>query len=416
MKTTGKLRILFLSEEYPPETGWGGIARSTHNTAHALARRGHEVHVLSAVRSQQERHYKDEDVYVHRLGVADLFKLGKWRWAAVSARCLERALATYRGCRRLGIQFDVVEYPECGAEGLFFSLSRKWPTVAHLHTPLVLLVEHSGHKGGVSDRVAGYLEGLSVRRADMITSPSQALADWTRERFHLKNHRISVIPYPAPVQDQTTNAVPVEASGQSRVLLVGRLEFNKNPEVIVRAAKQVLEKVTEAEFIFAGGTKLRDGVDYQHWLTDLAEKCGVASRMHFLGHQERQDVAALQRTASVIVVPSRWESLGYVVLEAMIAARPIVASRVGGIPEVIRHGETGLLVDPEDTGGWAQAIIALLTDHERARQMGIRAREDALDRFDPATIAAQRETIYREAIRLHHRRRSRQQDDSSSCL
>ena len=407
LRKPSKLRILFLSEEYPPDTGWGGIARSTHGTAHAIARRGHEVHVLAAVRSQQERHYKDEDVHVHRLGVPGLFRLGRWRWAAVSARHLERTLATYRGCRRLGIQFDVVEYPECGAEGLSFSLSRKWPTVAHLHTPLALLVEHSGNKGAVSDRVAAYLEGLSVRRADIITSPSQALADWTKEEFRLRNRPVLIIPHPAPIQAQTPSCEPIEASRQSRVVFVGRLEFNKNPEVIVRAAKRVLAKVAEAEFTFAGGTKLREGAPYQEWLTDLAEKCGVGSRVHLLGHQQHPEVEALQRAASVIVVPSRWENFPYVVLEAMIAARPIVASRVGGIPEMISDGETGLLVDPEDTEGWAQALIALLTDPERARQMGIRAREDALDRFDPAKIAAQRETIYREAILLHERRRKR---------
>jgi glycogen(starch) synthase len=394
-----------MSEEYPPETGWGGIARSTHGTAHALARRGHEVHVLSAVRSQQERHYKDDQVYVHRSDVRDLFTLGRWRWAAVSARYLERAVSTYLACRRLGIQFDVVEYPECGAEGLFFSLSRKWPTVANLRTSWPLLVEHSGHKGALSDRAAAYLEGLSVRRADMITSPSQALADWTREEFRLSDRPISIIPHPAPIQPQTATPIPVGGFSQTRVLCVGRLEYRKNPEVVVRAAKAVCEKIPSAEFIFAGGARLRNTANYQDWLADLAQECGVASRMRFTGHQQHQEVEALQRAASIIVVPSRWENFPNVVMEAMIAARPIVASRVGGIPEMISDGETGLLVHPEDTEGWAQALIALLTDHERARRMGLRAREDALDRFDPAKIAAQRETIYREAIRRHQKQR-----------
>ena len=142
----------------------------------------------------------------------------------------------------------------------------------------------------------------------------------------------------------------------------------------------------------------------------------MVNGIHFTGHLSRQEIDALQRAASVIVVPSRWENFPYVLLEAMMAARPVVAGRAGGIPEIIRDGENGLLVDPEDTQGWAEALIALLSDPERARQMGLRAREDALDRFDPAKIAAQRETIYREAIRLHHRRHNRQQDDSSSRL
>ena len=77
-----KLRILFISQEYPPETGWGGIGTYVHVTAHALARRGHEVHVLSSVPGQLERHYDDEGVWIHRVGqlrVRGLSRLG-FRW------------------------------------------------------------------------------------------------------------------------------------------------------------------------------------------------------------------------------------------------------------------------------------------------------------------------------------------------
>jgi glycosyltransferase involved in cell wall biosynthesis len=398
------LRILFLSTEYPPETGWGGIGTYTHNMAKALAERGHEVHVLSVAPRQPERHYLDGQVHVHRFPQRQLWKLPGVRRAPMPIPHLEKAFSTYMAHRRLAIEFDVIEYPEWAAEGLLFSLRREKPTVAHLHASLPLRAQVGGTKGSAPSRLAGYLEGLSIRRADTITSPSQALADWTTNHFRLGHRPIVVIRHPAPAPNEISDALPVEASGQSRVLFVGRLEFNKNPELIVRAAKSVCEKVAEAEFIFAGGNAPPDGVDYQEWLTRLAEDCGVASRIHFIGHQQRQGVEALQRAASIIVVPSRWENLPNVVTEAMIAARPIVASRVGGIPEMISDGDTGLLLDPEDTEGWAEALIYLLSDPEHARQMGQRAREDALTRYHPHTIAAQREAVYREAIAAHEAR------------
>jgi glycosyltransferase involved in cell wall biosynthesis len=416
MSEQGALSILFLSSEYPPETGWGGIGTYTYNMAKALAQRGHEVHVLSVAPGQPERHYLDGLVHVHRFPQRELWKLRSVRSAPMPIPHLEKALSTYLAHRRLGIEFDVIEYSEWSAEGLLFSLLRNKPTVAHLHASLPLRAQQSGIKTSIPARLAGYLEGLSIRRADTITSPSQALADWTTNHYRLEHRPVVVIRHPAPAPNEISDVVPVEASGQKRVLFVGRLEFNKNPEVIVRAAKSVCGRLGEAEFIFAGGSRLREGVQYREWLTELAGEYGVSTRIHFAGHQERQEVEDLQRSATIIVVPSRWENFPSVVMEAMIAARPIVASRVGGIPEMIRDGETGLLVDPEDREGWAQALIALLTDPERACRMGQQAQEDALDRFHPAKIAAQRETIYREAIRLHQKRQKRQQHDRQSCL
>jgi glycogen(starch) synthase len=398
------LRILFLSTEYPPETGWGGIGTYTYNMGRALAERGHEVHVLSVAPRQPERHYLDGQVHVHRFPHRELWKLRGVRTAPMPVPHLEKALSTYVAHRRLGIEFDVVEYPEWSAEGLLFSLRRDKPTVAHLHASLPLRAHQQGIKTSIPARLAGYLEGLSIRRADAITSPSQALADWTSNHFRLGRRPIPIIRHPAPIPDDSSDEVPDEASGKRMVLFVGRLEYNKNPEIIVRAAKLVCEKVAGAEFIFAGGNAPRDGVDYQEWLTGLAEDCDVASRIHFVGHQERQEVEALQRAASIIVVPSRWENFPNVIVEAMVAARPVVAGRVGGIPEIISDGETGLLLDSEDTDGWAEALVALLSDSGKARKMGRRAREEALTRFHPDIIAAQREAVYREAMASHETR------------
>ena len=404
MRRHGALRVLLLSTEYPPETGWGGIGTYTYNMARALAERGHEVHVLSVAPRQRERHYRDDDVHVHRFPNRELWKMRGLRSAPMPVPHLEQAVSTYLAYRRLSIDFDIIEYPEWLAEGLFFPLLQKKPTVAHLHTSLALNTQIGGLKEGVPGRFAAFLEGMSVGRADVITSPSQALLDWTTKRFRLRNHRAVIIPHPFPIGQQTPTPAPLEDFPESEILFVGRMQFKKNPEVIVRAAESVREKIPQARFTFAGGTSFRAGVTYREWLTHLAAAHGVANQVHFTGHLSRQEIDALQRAASVIVVPSRWENFPYVLLEAMMAARPIVAGRAGGIPEIIRDGETGLLVDPEDTQGWAEALIALLRDRQRACQMGQRAREHALDRFDPAKIAAQREATYQEAMALHKAR------------
>src|SRR5207248_508162 len=98
-------------------------------------------------------------------------------------------------------------------------------------------------------------------------------------------------------------------------------------------------------------------------LRALAERLGVADAVRFLGF--RGDVPALMRRAEIVALPSRWEGFGLVLLEAMDAARPIVASAVGAIPEVVEAGVTGLLVPPERPGELAQALVSLLNDPRR---------------------------------------------------
>ncbi len=145
-----RLRILFLSQEYPPETGWGGIATYVQITARALAHRGHEVHVLSTVEGQAERHYRDQDVHVHRFG--------QWLWPPFDERIRYRvpltrqrirtAVSNYFACRRLRLKVDIVEAPEWMAEGLAFSFVRQCPVVTHLHGSLANWLRGNGLGSG----------------------------------------------------------------------------------------------------------------------------------------------------------------------------------------------------------------------------------------------------------------------------
>src|SRR5437764_2111715 len=121
---------------------------------------------------------------------------------------------------------------------------------------------------------------------------------------------------------------------------VGRLALQKGQRHLIAAMPLLLERVPRAHAVIAGGG------DLEEFLKDLAEEMGVAERVHVLG--PRKDVPALMHAIDVFAMPSIWEGFGLVLLEAMAAARPIVASRVATIPEVVIQGETGLLVPPGD--------------------------------------------------------------------
>ncbi len=134
-------------------------------------------------------------------------------------------------------------------------------------------------------------------------------------------------------------------------------------------------------------------------LRELGEKLGVAPWVLFAG--ARRDVADLLPLTDVFVLPSLSEGFGIAIVEAMAAGRPVVATAVGGIPEIVLQGETGLLVPPGDPGALAGAVRQLLEQPDRAAAMGAKGRQRARERFSIATVVRRHEDLYETLIARH---------------
>lgn len=134
-------------------------------------------------------------------------------------------------------------------------------------------------------------------------------------------------------------------------------------------------------------------------LRDLGEELGVAPWVRFVG--ARRDVADLLPLTDVFVLPSLSEGFGIAIVEAMAAGRPVVATAVGGIPEIVLQGETGLLVPPGDPGALAGAVRQLLEQPDRAAAMGAKGRQRARERFSIATVVRRHEDLYETLIARH---------------
>ncbi|MCC6795081.1 MAG: glycosyltransferase family 4 protein [Candidatus Hydrogenedentes bacterium] len=169
---------------------------------------------------------------------------------------------------------------------------------------------------------------------------------------------------------------------------VGRLEPVKGFSYFVRAARIVLDSMPSARFILAG-----DGAERES-LEALAETLGP--RFQFLGM--RDDVPALMAAMDLCVVPSINEGMGRVILEAGAAGTPVVATNVGGIPEVVNETVTGLLVRPRDETGIASAVLSLAADRAQRERIGIAAR-DHVQKFSLARMVEKIETLYEDLIR-----------------
>jgi glycogen(starch) synthase len=173
------------------------------------------------------------------------------------------------------------------------------------------------------------------------------------------------------------------------VLGFGRLVRDKGFDLAVHAFERVLRRFPRARLVLAGEGAARPELER------LVEELGVAGSIQFVGPVPPQEVPALINSASLVVVPSRWnEPFGLVALEAALMARPVVAARVGGLAEVVEHGQTGLLVERENYVALADAVLYLLSNFAIADQMGATARVRALERFSWNRCVDEYERLY----------------------
>ncbi len=171
---------------------------------------------------------------------------------------------------------------------------------------------------------------------------------------------------------------------------VGRLDAVKGFDVLLSAAASLAADYPNLFIALAGEGPLRQTLEAQ------AARLGIASRVHFLGF--RKDVNEVYEALDIFAMPSRCEALPYALLEAMTARLPAVASNVGGIPEVIVEGETGLLTQVEDHPAFATALKTLLDSPPLRQQMGRAARHRVIQHFSERDMIARTIELYRRLV------------------
>ena len=179
--------------------------------------------------------------------------------------------------------------------------------------------------------------------------------------------------------------------GSQIVGVVARLEPEKGHPTLLEAWPAVLRAVPDAYLLVIGEGSQRDALEA------MARNLRIAHRVVFTGR--RDDVPAVTAALDVAVLPSYREAQGLSILEAMALSRPVVASNVGGIPEMIADGVTGLLVEPHDAAGLARAITRLLTDHPLADTLARQAHDMVHDRFSIEYMVEAVQRIYEEGAR-----------------
>lgn len=172
--------------------------------------------------------------------------------------------------------------------------------------------------------------------------------------------------------------------------IVARLVPIKDHDTFLRACRRVADRLPAARFLVVGDGERRGEIEA------LAGTLGLGDRTLFLGW--RHDLDRLYADVDVVALTSRNEGLPVAVIEAMASARPVVATRVGGVPDLVRDGATGLLAPPGDTGAIANALLRLLEDSHLAARMGQAGREAAYPRYTSGRLVANVRDLYERLL------------------
>ncbi len=286
-------------------------------------------------------------------------------------------------------------------------LNRRCPDVVHMHT------SHAHSLGVVASRLARVGRRVVSRRVDFVPTGLSAAVKYRVgvDRYLAITDAVRDVLIGAGVEPDRISLAPsgidparVEGGDGARaraswalghdVPVVGTIAhfaWHKGLEYLVRAWPFVLADRPDARLVLVGR-----GEDEPKLRAEV-ERLGIGDRVAFAGF--RDDVADVLAGFDVFALPSVMEGLGTSILDALAAHRPVVASRVGGIPEIIRDGETGLLVEPRDSDGLGRALGRLLSDPELRRSLARAGRQRVLERFTARAMVTATLAAYTDVLR-----------------
>lgn len=308
----------------------------------------------------------------------------RWDWGGM--------LATWSRLRRLAPALVHVHHVWPAADRYLASLARAAGVRHFVVTEHIVGEPHSGSQRALKRQELG--------RADAVTAVCGAVAEMLVADYGIDRARVRVIPNGADLPDEEREAAPARAwrerFGASLIrplwVVAGRLEEQKGHTVLLDAVAEVSRRGLEYTLAIAGDGALRGALEAR-----VAE-LGLGARVRFLGALD--DIGPLLTAADAVVMPSLWEGLPLTLLEAMARSRPVIATNVGGVPEVIDNGTHGVLVPPRDAMAIADELERFHRKTDRAVRLGRAAGERVRRDYLWSAVADGFEAVYDDVLGL----------------
>ena len=384
------MKIALFPSAFHPNLG--GVEELTRQLAHALRRRKHGVIIVTQRWPRDLPAYEEfENLPLHRVSFTGAPQ--GWNAGALKARIkwnTRRRAAEIETARILHETGADLVHIQCAGPNAYYAhhaaRALKLPLVLSAQGELTMdatgLYQKSGWMRGVLrdvTRDAAQITACSRDALDDIENFAQDLS--LAERSRVIYNGISLADF-APMNE----APDAATAPRPYVFAMGRFVRQKGFDVLIEAWKRA--EIDEFDLIIAGAGPEKSALE------SLAVN---APNVRFWGRADRADVVRLLRGCAWFVLPSRVEPQGIVNLEAMAAGRAVVASKTGGVPEIVLDGQTGVLVEPDNAESLAHALREMAENPARCAALGAAGWERAQS-FDWDVLAAQYETVYRAAL------------------
>jgi glycosyltransferase involved in cell wall biosynthesis len=247
------------------------------------------------------------------------------------------------------------------------------------------------------------LEGRALSHAATILSPCKSTLSQTLEKYHLSPELAKHIVNPVIVEE-TTPLWTLDACDHRTILFVGRFDLRKGGDIMLKAFLLLLKDRPNLKLIFVGpdlGLPLPDGrqIKFDEYCKQLFPP-ELRKSVDYRGPLTNHEIANLRVKAFATIIASRWENLGYTLLEAMAQACPVVSSDAGGCPEVVTDWTTGRLAKSEQPADFAEKIGSLLDDPERAAKIARAGHQYVVDLYSVQSVVRQSVEIYKRAGKM----------------
>lgn len=385
----------------------GGMNVYILNTARQLARQGVEVDIFTRATRPSQGEVVDVEPGLRVVNIV------AGPYDGLEKEALPTQLAAFAGGmlqfhRCHDVDYDLIHshYWLSGQVGWLLRDLWEVPLVHTAHTLAAVKNAHRSDDDSPESEARRICEQQLVDNADVLVVNTPEETNDLVDHYDADTDRIVVVSPGTDVEmftpgtDRNTErsrrllGIPLDAE---LVAFVGRLQQFKGPQVLIRAAAEMVQRNPgrKLRVIICGGASGAAATERQYM--ELARELGVARRIRFLDPRPPEELVTIYQAADIVAVPSYNESFGLVAMEAQACGTPVVAARVGGLPVAVAEGETGLLVDGHGTADWADALESLLDDDDTRLRMAGEAVQHAAN-FSWSASASQLASVYNEVL------------------
>lgn len=387
------MKILMLTWEYPPRIV-GGIARVVNDLSKRLIKDGHEVTVVTYREGNAPYFEDDKGVKVYRI---DNYMINPNNFIDWIMQMNFNMVAKASEIIANEGKFDVIHAHDWLVAYAAKTLKNSYdiPIVSTIHAT------ESGRNSGIHNETQRYINDtewmLTYESTEVIVN-SNYMKRELQSLFGLPFEKINVVPNGininmfSGVERDYDFRRQYALDNEKIILFMGRLVYEKGVQHLISAMPKILSGYHDAKLVIAGKGGMTDELKAQ------VNAMGIANKVYFTGYMDSKQVCKMYKCADVSVFPSTYEPFGIVALEAMLSGTPVVVSDIGGLNEIVTHGENGMKSYAGNPNSIADSILELLYNPQLSQEVVKKAKNMVKNEYTWAKIAQDTHFTYQKAI------------------